>query len=75
VVEALRYKPGGREFEIRCGECLLSIYLILPAVLGPEVYSVSKRNAFHSQKNALGGVKRRPVRKAYNLTAICEPII
>jgi hypothetical protein len=32
-----------------------SIYLILPAALGPEVYSASKRNEYQKQKNSVSG--------------------
>jgi hypothetical protein len=44
VVEALYYKPEGREFETRCGEYIFPSYLILPTALGPGVYSASNRN-------------------------------
>jgi hypothetical protein len=40
VVKALSYKLEGRVFETRWGE-FSSIYLILPAALGPGVYSAS----------------------------------
>jgi hypothetical protein len=30
---------------------IFSIYLILPAALGPGVYSASKRNEYQKQKN------------------------
>jgi hypothetical protein len=43
-----------------------SIYLIL---------SASKRNEYEKQKNNVSGEKTRPVLKADNLTAICEPIV
>jgi hypothetical protein len=39
VVKVLCYKPEGRGFEIRLGELIFSIYLILPAALGPGSYS------------------------------------
>jgi hypothetical protein len=32
-----------------------SIYLILLAALGPEVYSVSNRNEYQKQKNNVSG--------------------
>jgi hypothetical protein len=44
------------------------IYLILPAALGPGIYWAPNRNGY--QKN-----KVRPVHKADNLAAICEPIV
>jgi hypothetical protein len=67
VVKALSYNPGGRGFETRWGEWISSIYLILPVALDPGDYSTSKRNELES--------RARPVRKADNLTAICEPIV
>jgi hypothetical protein len=35
-------------------EAIFFIYLILPATLGPEVYSASKRNEYQNQKNVCG---------------------
>jgi hypothetical protein len=52
-----------------------SIDLILPAALGPVVYSASNRNVYQKQKKMFLGTKVLPVRKADNLTAICEPIV
>jgi hypothetical protein len=49
---------------------LSSICLILSVTLGPGVLSASNRNEYQKQKN-----RARPVRKADNLTAICEPIV
>jgi hypothetical protein len=54
VAEALCYKPDSRGFETRCGE-FFSIYLILPAALGPAVYSASNRNECQKQKNNASG--------------------
>jgi hypothetical protein len=34
---------------------LFSIYLTLPAALGPEVYSASNRNEYQEQKNNVSG--------------------
>jgi hypothetical protein len=48
------------------------MYLILPAALDPVVYSASNRNKY---KEISLGIKARPVRKAGNLPAICEPIV
>jgi hypothetical protein len=45
VVKVLCYKPEGRGFDTR-------IYLILPAALGPEVYSASNRNKYQKQKKS-----------------------
>jgi hypothetical protein len=36
---------------------MFSIYLIIPATLGPEVYSASNRNEFQKQKNNVSGEK------------------
>jgi hypothetical protein len=52
-----------------------SIYLILPAALGPRVYSDSNRNEYQKQINNVLGSRARPVCKADNLTAICEPTV
>jgi hypothetical protein len=53
VVEALCYKPEGREFETRRGELFFLICLILPASLAPGGggYSASNRNEYQKQKN------------------------
>jgi hypothetical protein len=52
-----------------------SIYLILPAALGLRVYSPSNRNEYQKQKNNVSGSREWPVRRADDLTAICEPIV
>jgi hypothetical protein len=44
LVKALCYKPEGRGFETRLYDCNFSIYVGLPATLGPGVYSASNRN-------------------------------
>jgi hypothetical protein len=75
VVEALCYKPEGRGFETRWGEWIFSIYLIFPAILGPEAYSASNRSKYHKQKKMFLGSRARQVREADNLTAISEPIV
>jgi hypothetical protein len=51
-----------------------SIYQILPAALGPVIYSASNRNEHQKQKKFLRS-RTRPVRTADNLTTICEPIV
>jgi hypothetical protein len=51
VVKALCSDPEGRGFETLWGDWFLSIYLILPAALGPGVYSASNRNEYHKHKN------------------------
>jgi hypothetical protein len=35
VVKSLCYKPEGRGLETRCGELMFSVYIILPAAVGP----------------------------------------
>jgi hypothetical protein len=49
-----------------------SIYLILQAALGPRVHSASNRNEYQKQKKMFLGSRARSVRRAWNLTAICE---
>jgi hypothetical protein len=39
----------------RPDELNFSIYLILPAALGPEVYFASNRNEYQKQKNNVSG--------------------
>jgi hypothetical protein len=75
VVKTLCYKPKRRGFETRWGVWIFSIYLILPAAIGPVVYSASNRNAHQKQKTMFLGSRARPVREADNLTAICEPTV
>jgi hypothetical protein len=53
---------------------IFSIYLILSAALVPGVYSASNRNEYQKQKIMFPGSRVRPVRKADNFAAICEPI-
>jgi hypothetical protein len=48
---------------------------ILPAALGPGVYSASTKNEYQKQKEMFLGSRARPVRKADNLTANCGPIV
>jgi hypothetical protein len=52
-----------------------SIYLTLPAELGPGVCSAFNRNEYQKQKNNASGIRARPARMADKLTAICEPIV
>jgi hypothetical protein len=53
----------------------VSIFLILTAALGPEVHSASNRNEYQKQINNVYGSTARPVSRADNFTAICEPIV
>jgi hypothetical protein len=72
AIEALYYKPkvaGSRPEEVNT---FFLIYLILPAALGPGVYSVSNRNEYQKQKLMFLGSRARPMRKAHKLTAISE---
>jgi hypothetical protein len=55
VVEALCYKLEGHGFETRWGEWKFPVFLILPAALGPGVYSASDRNEYQKQKNNVSG--------------------
>jgi hypothetical protein len=55
VVEALCYKAEGRGFQTLRGEEFFSIYLILPAALGPGVHSASNRNEYQKERNNVSG--------------------
>jgi hypothetical protein len=55
VVEELCYKSEGRGFETRRGHRILSIYLILPAALGPGIYSAPNRNEYQKQEYNVSG--------------------
>jgi hypothetical protein len=55
VVEALCYKLQGRGFVTGKGEWMFSIYLILPAALGPAVYSASNRNEYQKHVYDVSG--------------------
>jgi hypothetical protein len=48
---------------------VLTIYLLLPATLGPGVYSASNRNEYHKKKNVFGE------KSADSLIAICESTV
>jgi hypothetical protein len=74
LVKALCYKSESRAFETRWDD-FFSIYLILPAALGPGVHSAFNRNEYQKQKNNVFGSKALPVLRADNVTAICEPIV
>jgi hypothetical protein len=54
VVEELCYKLEGLGVETRLGNHILSIYLILPATIGPGVYPASNKNEYQKQKTVSG---------------------
>jgi hypothetical protein len=54
---------------------IIIIYLIVPARLGPEVYSTSNRNEYQTQKIMFLGSRAQQVCRADDLTAICEPAV
>jgi hypothetical protein len=51
VIKAPCYKQEGHGFETGWGEYTFVIYLILPAALGPRVYSAPNRNEYQKRKN------------------------
>jgi hypothetical protein len=51
------------------------MYLILPAELGPRVFSASHRIEYQKQKNMFLERRALPMCEADNLTAIYEPIV
>jgi hypothetical protein len=55
VVKTLCYKPEGRSFDFLVRSLDFSIYLILSATLGPEVYSASNRNEYQKDTNKVSG--------------------
>jgi hypothetical protein len=55
VFRAQCYKPESRWFEPRWDELISSIYLTLPAALGPGVHSASNINKYQKQKNNITG--------------------
>jgi hypothetical protein len=73
MAKTLCYKPekvSGSSLD-DVTECFW-IYLILPAALGPGLYSASNRNEYQKQTNNVSGCKTRPARTADNPTAICK---
>jgi hypothetical protein len=76
VVEALRYNPKGRGFQIRWKNLILSIFLILLAALGSGIYSACNINEYQREKYKIFlGIRGRPLHDADNLTAVYEPIV
>jgi hypothetical protein len=67
---ALRYKLEDRGFETRYSKIIFAIYLILPAALGPGVYSASNINEYQNKKKKMFLESRaRPVLRYHNLAA------
>jgi hypothetical protein len=61
-----------RSIPVEAIDFFFSIYLILPATLGHEVYLAFNRNEYEKQKKMFLERKARPVDD--NLPAICETI-
>jgi hypothetical protein len=61
----------------RPDEVNFSIYLILPAALGPGVYSTSNINEYQKQKKVIMFVESKvwPAHRTDNHAVICEPIV
>jgi hypothetical protein len=58
VIEVLCYKPEDSGFDSQWGHWISLIYLILPATVGPGVYSASNRNEYQKHKKKILGSKR-----------------
>jgi hypothetical protein len=52
---ATSQKVADSKLDVANNFFFLPVYLILPAALGPEVYSVSNRNEYHKQKKIFLG--------------------
>jgi hypothetical protein len=52
-----------------------SIYLILPAALGPGVHPPSNRNEYQNRKTVFLRIRAWPVRRADNIIAIFESTV
>jgi hypothetical protein len=72
VVKALFYKPKVAGSRLDAVNELFSNYLVLLAALGPGIYSASNKNEYQQIFLWSNGW---PVRRADNLTAICELIV
>jgi hypothetical protein len=64
-----------RDFATRWGERMLSIYLALPAAVGPGIYPASKGTKQQKPTKMSVGSRARPGREAVNLTAIYEQTV
>jgi hypothetical protein len=58
VVMAQCYKPEGRGFKTRWSEWIFSIYLILPAALGPGAFSAEQKWIPEAEKSCFWGAER-----------------
>jgi hypothetical protein len=68
MVEALCYKPEGCRFDSQWGHWIFQLTLSFQPHYGPGVDAASNRNEYQE-------LSWRPVQKAENLTAICEPTV
>jgi hypothetical protein len=76
VVKALFHEPEGRRLETRLGECIFfSIYLILPATLGPGFTQPLAEMSTRSRKIMFLGSRAQPVRRADNFATICDSLV
>jgi hypothetical protein len=59
IIQGLRHYATGRKVTgsrpDEVNNFFFSIYLILPAALGPGIYSASDRNEYQKQKNNVSG--------------------
>jgi hypothetical protein len=55
VVWGTMLQTEGRGFESQCAYRISLIYLVLPAALGPGVFSASNLNDYQEQKNNFSG--------------------
>jgi capsule polysaccharide modification protein KpsS len=75
MVKALCYNLEGRGFDTLWGNW---IAFNLPNPFGrsrPWVYSACNRNEYQKKRNNVSADRARPVRRADNLTVICEPTV
>jgi hypothetical protein len=72
LVEALSYKLEGRGFKSRGGHCF---FFNVPIPSSRIMTLVSTRPVTEMSARNLSGGKEGPLRKADNLTTICQPIV
>jgi hypothetical protein len=70
MLNALCYKPEGREFQSRRNYIF---FFNLPNPFSHTMTLGSTQSLTEMRTKKLRGGKRRPARKADDLTAICEP--